>query len=117
MCALGALITITSHFCLNTAQYIHIVEYSEFYNGCSRVLEKFARISGVYVHMGIRRSKQRSDRGTIHCGVEFRMVSFFICILVCLMILNGLVWTVVYMQSFSISLWYCLVWLVDSCLC
>ncbi len=29
-----------------------------FYNGCSRVLEKFMRISGVYVHTGIRRSKQ-----------------------------------------------------------
>ncbi len=59
MCALVSLITITSHFCLNTAQYIHIVEYSEcFINRCSRVLEKFVRISGVYVHTGIRLSKQ-----------------------------------------------------------
>ncbi len=29
-----------------------------FYYGCSHVLEKFVRISGVYVHTGIRRSKQ-----------------------------------------------------------
>ncbi len=59
MCALGALITITSYLCLNTAQYIHVVEYSEcFNNGYSRVLEKFVRISGVHVHMGIRCSKQ-----------------------------------------------------------
>ncbi len=34
------------------------------------MLEKFVRISGVYVQMGIRRSKQRSDRGIVHCGVE-----------------------------------------------
>ncbi len=33
--------------CLDTAQYIHV-----FYNECSRVLEKFVRISGVYVHTG-----------------------------------------------------------------
>ncbi len=33
---------------------ITIVEY----NGCSCVLEKFVRISGVYVHTSIRRSKQ-----------------------------------------------------------
>ncbi len=50
VCALS--ITLTSYFCLNTAQYIHIVEYTE----C--LLEKFVRISGVYVHTGIRRSKQ-----------------------------------------------------------
>ncbi len=56
VCALS--ITLTSYFCLNTAQYIHVVEYSEFYNGCSCVLEKFMRISGDYVHTGIRRSKQ-----------------------------------------------------------
>ncbi len=29
-----------------------------FYNGCSRVLEKFVRISGVHVHTGTRPSKQ-----------------------------------------------------------
>ncbi len=29
MCTLGTLITITSYFCLSTAQYIHVVEYSE----------------------------------------------------------------------------------------
>ncbi len=29
MCALDALITITSYFCLNTVQYIHIVLYSK----------------------------------------------------------------------------------------
>ncbi len=39
-------ISITSYFCLNTAQYIHVVVF----NGYSRVLEKFVRISGVYVH-------------------------------------------------------------------
>ncbi len=47
---------------------IFLLEYSSvysrswiqrvFYNGCSRVLEKFLKISGVYVHTGIRRSKQ-----------------------------------------------------------
>ncbi len=46
VCALS--ITLTSYFCLNTAQYI--VEYSE----CSCVLDKFMRISGIYVHTGIR---------------------------------------------------------------
>ncbi len=47
---------------------IFLLEYSSvysrswmqrvFYNGCSYVLEKFVRISGVYVHTGIRHSKQ-----------------------------------------------------------
>ncbi len=39
--------TLTSYLCLDTAQYIHL-----FYNECSRVLEKFVRVSGVYVHTG-----------------------------------------------------------------
>ncbi len=37
MCAVGALITITSYFCLNTAQYIHVVEYSECFIMDARV--------------------------------------------------------------------------------
>ncbi len=37
MCALGSLNTITSYFCLNTAQYIHIVEYSECFITDARV--------------------------------------------------------------------------------
>ncbi len=38
VCALS--ITITSYFCLNTAQYIHIVEYSEcFITGVEEVSE------------------------------------------------------------------------------
>ncbi len=68
MCALGALITKTSCFCLNTVQYIYVVVKINvqrvFYNGRSpkrHVLEKFVRISGVYVHMGIRRSKHRHN--------------------------------------------------------
>ncbi len=40
-CVCALFITITSYFCLNTAQYI-----------CSRVLEKFVRINGD--HTGIR---------------------------------------------------------------
>ncbi len=39
-------ITLTSYFCLNTAQYIHVVEYSECFITDARVLE-FVRISGV----------------------------------------------------------------------
>ncbi len=53
MCAVGALITLTLYFCLNTAQYIHIVEYSECFITDARV-----RGSVVFVHTGIRRSKQ-----------------------------------------------------------
>ncbi len=41
---------VRSNFCLNTAQYIHIVEYSECF---ITVLEKLVRISGVCVHTGI----------------------------------------------------------------
>ncbi len=46
--ALVSLITITSYFCLNIAQYIHVVEYSKCFIMDARVLEKFVRISGVY---------------------------------------------------------------------
>ncbi len=63
VCALS--ITITSYFCLNTAQYIHVVEYSEcFITECSRVLEKFVRISGVYGHQMLQTAC--SYRGTIY---------------------------------------------------
>ncbi len=52
-------ITITSYFCLNTAQYSHVVEYSEcFIMDARSVLEEFMRISGVCVHTGTRCSKQ-----------------------------------------------------------
>ncbi len=47
VCALA--ITLTSYFCLNTAQYIHIVKYSECFITDAPVLEKFVRISGIYV--------------------------------------------------------------------
>ncbi len=58
------------------------------------------RISGVYVQMGIRCSKQlvlTEELFTVassHLQIaDFRMVSFFICILVCLVILNGPIFT------------------------
>ncbi len=67
------------------------------------------RISGVYAHMGIRLTEVLFTVIT-----EFRIVKFFICILV----FSDCEWTriVVYMQCFGISLWYCLVWQVDLCL-
>ncbi len=42
------------------------------------------RISGVYAHMGIRLTEV-----LFTVIAEFRIVSFFICILVCLVIVNG----------------------------
>ncbi len=61
----------TNRVCALTYDHSNIIfllEYSSvyslswlqqvFYYGCSHVLEKFVRISGVYVHTGIRRSKQ-----------------------------------------------------------
>ncbi len=56
MCALGALITITSYSCLNTAQYIHVVEYSKCFVMDAPVFWRSLR--GSVVFMGIRRSKQ-----------------------------------------------------------
>ncbi len=54
--------------CTDHYNIIFLLEYSwvysrswiqrVFYNGCSRVLEKFVRISGVHAHMDIRCSKQ-----------------------------------------------------------
>ncbi len=56
-------ITLTSYFCLNTAQYIHVVEYSECFIMDARVL-KFVRISGVcsYGHQTLQTAC--SYRGT-----------------------------------------------------
>ncbi len=61
-------ITLTSYFCLNTAQYIHVVEYTQqvFYNGCSCVLEKFMRISGVYGYGHQTLQTACSYRGNIY---------------------------------------------------
>ncbi len=54
VCALS--ITLTSYLCLNTSTIV-------FYNGCSRVLEKFVRISGVCAH---GHQTACSYRGTIY---------------------------------------------------
>ncbi len=82
------------------------------------------RISGVYVHGYQTLQKACSDRGP-GCWLmisstlrttsfhTFRMVSFFIRILVCLVILNRYSG---YMQSFGVSLWSLLVWQFDLCL-
>ncbi len=53
MIALGSLIFLLDYSSVYSHSWIQRV----FYNGCSRLL-KFVRISGVYVHMGIRCSKQ-----------------------------------------------------------
>ncbi len=41
MCTLGALITITSYFCLKTIQYIHVVVYSECLITDARVMPMY----------------------------------------------------------------------------
>ncbi len=43
---------------LDHSNIIFLLEYSECFITDARVLEKFVRISGVYVHTGTRRSKQ-----------------------------------------------------------
>ncbi len=54
MCALSALITLTSYFCLNTAQYIHVVEFSEFFITDARMC--WRSLWGSVVFMCIRAS-------------------------------------------------------------
>ncbi len=69
---------------------IFLLEYSSvyslswlqrvFYYGCSHVLEKFVRISGVYVHTGIRRFK-RLFRGKINiilCIIKLMQYKWYI---------------------------------------
>ncbi len=58
MCAVGALITITSYFCLNIAQYIYVVEYSECFIMDACVFWRSLWGSVVFMYMGIKRSKQ-----------------------------------------------------------
>ncbi len=54
VCALGALITLTLYFCLNTAQYIHVVEYGKYFIMDARVCWRI--LWGSVVFMCIRAS-------------------------------------------------------------
>ncbi len=74
------------------------------------------RISGVYAHMGIRRSKQLV---LTEVRAAFRSLSsewFNFHLYFGVFSDSECTRIVVYMQSFGISLWYGLVWQVDLCL-
>ncbi len=106
-----------TYFCLSTAQYIHIVEYSECFITDARMFWRSLWGSVVFMHIWApdtpkslfwQRYEPPSDRW-VQNGLIFHL--YFGAF-------SDSEWTriVVYMQSFGISLWYGLVWQVDLCL-